>query len=84
MKESDFVSYHLALKMFNDERFRGGCNGAYIEINGGEMILFIKPRESRYLITKSLSKPGEIPAPSKIQAKRWFEKHNIELDDELK
>lgn len=76
MKESDFVSYDLAI-LIEVYGFRDTCNAFYSEINGGEIVL-IEKENTKYSRYYTL-------APTKIQAKKWLEKHNIkDLDDELK
>lgn len=80
IEEPEFVSYELSDKLYN-LGFNEPCQAYYSEINGGEIIL---NTTSISKIQYFVSNAEYRIAPTKTQAKEWFEKHNIELDDELK
>jgi hypothetical protein len=75
----EVISYELADKLYN-LGFNESCRAYYNELNGGEITLNNTTRDIQYYTDNVFYRI----APTKIQAKEWFEKHNIELDDELK
>lgn len=75
----EIISYELSDKLYN-LGFNEPCRAFYNEINGGEITLNNTTRDIQYFSDNVLYRI----APTKIQAIKWFEKRNIELDDELK